>query len=145
MRNEKNIEIFRQWLKFHCAHDLESMKALLTDDVIVRSSSTPGTKTFAADYKAKALKKFQAVYNAFDDFKMEEVSITSENDVLFAEIDQSGTMTGKLKSDEPTGKSYKVRGAFKFDFENKKIKSIISFWNKIEMDQQLGLPIRWDP
>jgi ketosteroid isomerase-like protein len=70
---------------------------------------------------------------------MDAVALTSDGDTLFAEISHGGTMHGPMGPRQPTGRSYRTQGAFRFDFSNGKIRSIRSYWDRASMAMQLGL------
>ena len=48
-------------------------------------------------------------------------------------------MKGKMGDKEPTGKEYRVAGAFRLDFQDGKIRAIKSYWDTASMMMQLGL------
>ena len=137
MKNESNIEIFRQWIKRHQAHDIDGMLDFLTDNVNIRSAA--GGKMPPATNKREAAHHWETIYETFADFHMEEVRVTSEDDVLFAEIEHSGTMNAPMGDMPATGASYKLTGAFRFEFDGRKIKSILSYWDTSSMFMQLGV------
>jgi steroid delta-isomerase-like uncharacterized protein len=137
MKNEKNIETFRQWIKQHQAHNIDGMLDFLTDDVNIRSAA--GGKMPPATNKSEAAHHWATIYETFADFHMEEIRVTSEDDVLFAEIAHGGTMNAPMGDMPATGASYKVKGAFRFEFEEGNIKSILSYWDTASMLMQLGL------
>jgi len=80
----------------------------------------------------------QTIYNAFPDFRMEAVDLTSEGEALFAEISHGGTMEGSMGQKRPTGKNYYIQGAFRIDFSGGKIRSVLSYWDTAAMAKQLG-------
>lgn len=137
MKNQKNIETFRKWIKLHQAHDVDGMLEFLTDDVSIKSAA--GGKMPPATNKQEAAYHWNMIYAAFPDMRMEEISLTSQDDVLFAEISHGGTMLGDMGDKPATHASYRLQGAFRFAFENAKIKSILSYWDPSDMLQQLGL------
>ena len=92
-----------------------------------------------ATNKREAAHHWGTIYETFADFRMEEVRVTTEDDVLFAEIAHGGTMNAPMGDMPATGKSYKVTGAFRFEFGGGKIKSILSYWDTGSMLIQLGL------
>ena len=59
-------------------------------------------------------------------------------------ISHGGTMKGKMGEWEPTGKEYHTQGAFRIDFKEGKIRSILSYWDTATMLRQLGLIPRPD-
>jgi len=113
------------------------MLTFLTDNVTIRSSA--GKRMPPADGKEEARIHWQEIYDTFPDMKMESLEVTAEGDRLVAEISLGGTMKGKMGDMEPTGKSFRVEGAFRFDFLNGKIKSIRTYWDTASMMMQLGL------
>lgn len=143
MKNDKNLETLHAWLKCHQAHDIDGMLGYLTDDITVKSAA--GGKMPPATSKEEARVHWQSIYDSIQDMGMEFVSATSENDVVFAELSHGGTMTGKMGDMEPTGKSYRVQGAFRFDFRDGKISSILSYWDTAAMIMQLGLKPKPEP
>jgi len=48
-------------------------------------------------------------------------------------------MEGPMGPNQPTGKSYRTTGAFRFDFSEGKIRSILSYWDTASMAKQLEL------
>jgi predicted ester cyclase len=69
---------------------------------------------------------------------MSVVDVTADGDTLFAEISHGGTMEGPMGLREPTGQSYRVQGAFRFEVTDGKIRSILSCWDTAAMARQLG-------
>lgn len=137
MKNQNNINVFNKWVDRHIAHDVDVMLDLLTDDISL--STAAGSKFPPATNKEEAGQTWRALFDAFSDLKLEVISVVSDDDVLFAEVFHGGTMDGRMMDMEPTGKSYKVEAAFRFEFENGKIKSIRSYWDSGSMMKQLGL------
>ena len=137
MRKEENISVFNQWIEAHRAHDVDTMLSFITDDVRIQSAA--GGKMPPATNKDEARAHWQAIYDTFPDMRMEVVDITAENDTLVAEISHGGTMENKMGDKEPTGKSYRVTGAFRMEFKDGKIKSILSYWDTAAMMMQLDL------
>jgi predicted ester cyclase len=109
----------------------------LTDDITIQSAA--GADMPPAKGKDEARHHWQTIYNAFPDFRMDAVDLTSEGDTLFAEISHGGTMEGPMGPKQPTGQSYRTQGAFRFDFSEGKIRSILSYWDTAAMAKQLGL------
>jgi len=133
----KNTETFAQWIEAHRAHDLDRLVTYLTDDVIIQSAA--GADMPPATGKEQARHHWQTIYTTFPDFRMDAVALTSDGDTLFAEISHGGTMKGPMGPKQPTGRRYQTQGAFRFDFSNGKIRSILSYWDTAAMARQLGL------
>jgi steroid delta-isomerase-like uncharacterized protein len=137
MSKQENLRTFNEWISAHRAHDLDKLISFVTDDVVIRSAA--GEKMPPANGKAEAREHWQGIYSTFPDFKMEAVALTAEDDRLVAEISHGGTMKGKMGDQGPTGKSYRLTGAFRMDFTNGKIQHIQSYWDTASMAGQLGL------
>jgi steroid delta-isomerase-like uncharacterized protein len=133
----KNLKTFTQWIEAHRAHDLDKLVTFLTDDVTIQSAA--GADMPPAKGKEQARHHWQTIYNTFPDFRMDAVALTSDGDTLFAEISHGGTMQGPMGPRQPTGRSYRTQGAFRLDFSDGKIHSILSYWDTASMAKQLGL------
>jgi steroid delta-isomerase-like uncharacterized protein len=133
----KNTETFTQWIEAHRAHDLDKLVTFLTDDVTIQSAA--GADMPPAKGKEQARHHWQTIYATFPDFRMDAVALTSHGDTLFAEISHGGTMKGPMGPKQATGRSYRTQGAFRFDFSNGKIRSILSYWDTAAMARQLNL------
>jgi steroid delta-isomerase-like uncharacterized protein len=137
MGSRENTETFTKWIEAHRAHDLDTMLTFVTDDITIQSAA--GGDMPPAKGKDEARHHWQTIYNSFPDMRMDAVDLTSEGDTLFAEISHGGTMEGPMGPKQPTGKSYRTQGAFRFDFSDGKIRSILSYWDTAAMAKQLGL------
>jgi len=137
MGTTENIETFDRWIEAHQAHDLDKLVTFLTDDITIQSAA--GANMPPAKGKDEARHHWQSIYNAFPDFRMEAVDMTSEGDTLFAEISHGGTMEGQMGPFQPTGQSYRTQGAFRIDFSEGKMCSILSYWDTAAMMKQLSL------
>ena len=137
MGSRENTETFTQWIEAHRAHDLDKLLTFLTDDITIQSAA--GADMPPAKGKDEARQHWQTIYTTFPDFRMDAVDLTSEGDTLFAEISHGGTMEGPMGPKQPTGQSYRTQGAFRFDFSEGKIRSILSYWDTAAMAKQLGL------
>ena len=137
MTSTANTEVFTQWIEAHRAHDIDTMLTFLADDITIQSAA--GAYMPPAKGKDEARNHWQTIYNAFPDMRMDEVDLVAEGDTLFAEISHGGTMQGPMGPKQPTGQSYRTQGAFRFDFSDGKIRSILSYWDTATMAKQLGL------
>jgi len=137
MGNAENLKTFDEWIRAHRAHDLDKLIGYVTDDVTVRSAA--GEKMPPANGKAEARAHWQSIFTTFPDFRMDALATTAEDDRLVAEISHGGTMQGKMGPNEPTGRSYRLTGAFRMDFSGGKIQRIQTYWDTASMLDQLGL------
>ena len=58
---------------------------------------------------------------------------------LIGSLDRLSNRGSDRFAKPPTGKSYKVTGAFRLDFSGGKIRGIKSYWDTAAMARQLGL------
>jgi steroid delta-isomerase-like uncharacterized protein len=137
MPKAENLRTFDEWIQAHRAHDLDKLISFVTDDVTVRSAA--GEKMPPANGKGEARAHWEAIFRTFPDFRMDAVAVTAEDERLVAEISHGGTMRGKMGPMEPTGKSYRLTGAFRMDFSSGKIQRIQTYWDTASMAEQLGL------
>lgn len=137
MNDEENIRIFNEWIAAHREHNIDKMLAFIADDITIKSAA--GGKMPPAKGKEEARVHWQTIFDTFPDMRMEAVDVTAGWDRIFAEISHGGTMKGRMGDIEPTGKEYRVQGAFRIDFEDGKIRSILSYWDTTAMLMQLGL------
>lgn len=137
MEKEENVKTFEVWLAAHRAHDLDKLMECVNDDIVI--SSAAGQNMPPASGKPEARVHWQTIYNTFPDMRMDLLDLTVQEDRLVAEISHGGTMQGNMGKAPPTGKSYRVSGAFRMDFANGKIRRIQSYWDTASMAQQLGL------
>ena len=137
MGTRENSDTFTKWIEAHRAHDLDKLLTFVTDDITIQSAA--GGAMPPAKGKDEARHHWQTIYNTFPDMRMDAVDLTSEGDTLFAEISHGGTMEGPMGPKQPTGQSYRTQGAFRIDFSEGKIRSILSYWDTAAMAKQLGL------
>ncbi len=137
MGTDENLRTFDKWLAAHRAHDLDGLLNCVTDDVVIRSAA--GAKMPPANGKNEARHHWKTIYDTFPDFRMDLLETTTDGDRLVAELSHGGTMTGKMGPVPPTGRSYRVEGAFRMDFLDGKIHRIQSYWDTALMAEQLGL------
>ena len=154
MSKEENIRVFNEFIAAHCAHDIDKMLTLLTDDITISSAAGLVKPPFRGKEEARA--HWQNMYNTFPDFRMDVIEVTAEEDRVVAEIEHGGTMKGTMKANTgdwkkthypfshlmdrgPTGKGYRVQSAFRFNFSGGKIRSALSYWDTASMLSQLGV------
>ncbi len=154
MGTQENVRVCQEFVAAHRAHDIEKMVTLLADDVTIRSASGRDKPPFKGEQEAAA--HWESMYRTFPDFRMDVLEVTADGDRVLAEIEHGGTMQGQMKGQTddwetthypfshlrdkgPTGKSYRVQSAFRMDFSDGKIRSIISYWDTLSMLRQLGL------
>ena len=137
MGTDENRRTFDKWLAAHRAHDLNALLECVADDIVIRSAA--GGKMPPANGKEEARTHWQTIYDTFPDMRMDLLEVTEDGDRLVAELSHGGTMKGKMGPVPPTGKSYRIAGAFRMDFHEGKIQRIQSYWDTSAMAEQLGL------
>ena len=137
MAKQEHMRVFSEWIAAHWAHDLDKLLTFVTDDITIKSAA--GGAMPPASGKQEARAHWQTIFNTFPDMRMEAFDVTADGDKVVAEIEHGGTMRGKMGDKEPTGKGYRVQGAFKINFSEGKIRSILSYWDTASMMRQLGL------
>ena len=137
MADPQNLETLHEWVSAHRAHDRDRLLACLTDDIVIRSAA--GQAMPPANGKAEAWEHWKTIYDTFPDMRIDLLDVTADGDRLVAEISHGGTMKGEMVDRAPTGKSYRVTGAFRMDFQNGKIRRIQTYWDTGSMMEQLGL------
>ncbi len=117
MSKEDNIRAFKDWLAGHVAHDIDRMLRNVTNDITVQSAA--GKSMPPAKGKEEARVHWQTIYDTFPDMKMDEIDFTADENKIVAELSHGGTMKGKMGDKEPTGKEYRVAGAFRLDLRSR--------------------------
>ena len=88
------------------------------------------------EVSADSFRKMNALFTKYAGVGLH---FTADETKIFAELSHGGTMKGKMGDKEPTGKEYRVAGAFRLDFQDGKIRAIKSYWDTASMIMQLGL------
>ena len=136
MSGLENIEIFQDWMQAHLEQDVDKMLSFVSDDIVLRRSSSGFVPRRGKD---EVRSHWMAVFASFPDLREEIIDVTGEGDTLIAEALLSGTMRGPIGNSQPTGARFRIRGAFRIDFRDGLIRSVMSYWDTADMSKQLGL------
>lgn len=136
MGSLENIKIFQNWIEAHLQQDVDRMLGFVTDDIVIRRS---GSDFVPRRGKEEVRSHWLAVFASFPDLREEIIDVTARGDTLIAEALLSGTMHGAIGNRQPTGARFEVRGAFRIDFRDGLIRSVMSYWDTADMTRQLGL------
>ena len=136
MSGLENIEIFQDWMQAHLEQDVDKMLSFVSDDIVIRRSSSGFVPRRGKD---EVRSHWMAVFASFPDLREEIIDVTGEGDTLIAEALLSGTMRGPIGNSQPTGARFRIRGAFRIDFRDGLIRSVMSYWDTADMSKQLGL------
>src|SRR3990172_587597 len=137
MSHSENLEVFSRWIAAHRAHDIDQMLTMVSESITIQSAA--GAAMPRAKGKEEARKHWQTIFTTFPDMRMEEFDTVSDATTIFAEISHGGTMLGSMGPHDPTGKEYWTNGAFRIDFVDGQIDSILSYWDTAAMLRQLAL------
>lgn len=133
---KKNIvHIFNDWVNAFRSRDIPKMVSLLTDDVKIYS-------VMFENYKGKngASKYWQELFDAFPNIKIDIITLTSNPDIIVAEIDVSGIQKGKIGSSPGAGDKFHIRGAFVYKFSQRmKIGEIRMYYDSSILKRQLNI------
>lgn len=134
MSRDANIGTFNEWVSAHKKHDIQKMLSCTTENVTITSAG------FApANGKQEAAAHWQGIYTAFSDMDINPATVTADEKRIVAEMDFGGTNTGKMGNMPPTGKKFKLRGAFVLDFNNDgKIEAFRTYYDPGRIMRQLG-------
>ena len=136
MSSTENIEIFERWMEAHQERDVDKMLGFVTDDIVIRRASSDFAPRTG---KEEVRDHWLAVFASFPDLREDIIDVTAEGDTLIAEASLSGTMEGPIGNRQPTGAGFRVQGAFRIDFRDGLIRSMLSYWDTADMTRQLGL------
>jgi predicted ester cyclase len=137
MSNSENLEVFRRWIAAHRAHDIDQMLTMVSENITIQSAA--GASMPPAQGKVEARHHWQTIFTTFPDMRMEELDTVSDATTIFAEISHGGTMLGSMGPHDPTGNEYRTNGAFRIDFVDGQIASVLSYWDTGAMMRQLAL------
>ncbi len=131
----------QEWLDAWNSHNLDRILDLFAEDAVVHQPQNPapldksGIRTF-----------FGALFGTYPDIHFEgDGFLIDGSEVASWEI-VTGTMKGPFTDPgsgrvvQPTGKSFKIPGAMRILYDEKrKIKSVRIYWDRALFAQQLGL------
>jgi predicted ester cyclase len=96
----------------------------------------PGTEVKGREeYK----KYFASLLNAFPDIHTVIENILAEKNLVATRYTCTFTFTGKLGNMEPTGRKVSMMGSILDRFEGDKMAETWEFFDRLDLDQQLGL------
>ena len=123
---ERQMQTFKDWVKVNNGHDVAGIMKYVADDIELSSSMRQ-----EAHNKKEAAEFWESLFKTFPDIKVEPYSYTCDGNTIFVESFMQGTMKGKMGDVEPTNKTWRIRAAFRFDFnEDAKISKLCSFYDR---------------
>ena len=115
--------------------DAEKVASFLTDDCVFENLGGEHVHRGKEGVKAWAT----GVLASIPDFKLEVKSLFVAGDWVGCEWVETGTQTGAMGNQPPTGKSFSVRGASILELQEGKIRRETLYWDSATFLRQLGL------
>ena len=113
-------------IEAHNDHDVELMLAHIEEGVMIRNAASGEP---ALSGKDAASRLWSDIFATFPDHRFEIVDMTVDDNRVFAEVTESGTMKGPLGPNPPTGQRFSVAAAFRMDLSNGRIRAITSYFD----------------
>jgi predicted ester cyclase len=79
------------------------------------------------------------IHTAFPDFSGTLDQVIGEGDWLAYRVSHRGTLKGRLRFFEPTGKEAKWNQLYLSEFKDGKLKATVTFYDTVNFYQQLGI------
>lgn len=130
-----------RWLDAWNSHDIEQIKALFTDDMVMYQPQNPKplNKENTLNYFAGLFGTYPDIHFASDGFLIQGLEVASWEIV-------TATMTGPFHDPAtghtipPTGKAFEILGAMRLKYSpDGLINSVRIYWDRQSLAQQLGL------
>jgi steroid delta-isomerase-like uncharacterized protein len=124
------IDAFQRW-------DLDAVVACYADDA-VNFQVAAGEPAVGIEQIRNDTAEF---FQGFPDAWSRVDNLMSDGDWAAWEWFGGGTFTGEFYGNEPTGKTFEIRGCGFFNILNGKIVYQRGYWDKLSWFKQVGLPI----
>ena len=135
MSNSK--ELLQVWIEAFQARDLEKVVNCYAENAVNFQIATNEPSVGREQIKIDTAEFFQGFPDAWS--KVE--NLMSDSVWAAWEWIGGGTFKGEFYGNQPTGKSFEVRGCGFFQFENDRIILQRGYWDKISWFSQIGLEI----
>lgn len=129
-------EILRKWIAAFVKKDLEAVMDFYADDS-VNFQVAAGEPAVG---KREIRKDTAAFFKGFPDSYSIVENLVGDEDWAAWEWLGGGTFSGEFYGNQPTGKSYELRGCGFFRFKDGKIVYQRGYWDKLTWFSQVGLP-----
>lgn len=138
----KNVALYDKMdLEAFTAHDMETIKQIHSDDVIVYNPDGSVTRGMTPAHEAE----LQWLFNTFPDIEINEHPIKfGSGDWTAGMSVTTGTFSAPMKLAsgeviEPTGKSFKIRIVTLVRWKDGRIAEEYLFWDNLDWNRQIGI------
>lgn len=128
-------ELLRKWIAAFIAKDLETVMDCYADDAVNWQVAAGD----AAVGKEQIRRDMIEFFRGFPDSYAVVENIMADEDWAAWEWNGGGTFKGEFYGNEPTGKSYELRGCGFFHIKDGKIVYQRGYWDKLTWFSQVGL------
>lgn len=130
-------QLLQNWIDAFQRWDLDAVVACYAEDA-VNFQVVAGEPAVGIEQIRKDTAEF---FQGFPDAWSRVDNLMSDGDWAAWEWLGGGTFTGEFYGNEPTGKSFEIRGCGFFNISNGKIVYQRGYWDKLSWFKQVGLPI----
>lgn len=130
-------QLLQNWIDAFQRWDLDAVVACYAEDA-VNFQVAAGEPAVGIEQIRRDTAEF---FHGFPDAWSRVDNLMSDGDWAAWEWLGGGTFTGEFYGNEPTGKSFEIRGCGFFNISNGKIVYQRGYWDKLSWFKQVGLPI----
>lgn len=132
-----SISLLQDWIDAFQARDVERVIDCYADDA-VNFQIAAGEPAVGKEQIEKDTVEF---FRGFPDAWSRVENLMSDDDRAAWEWIGGGTFSGEFYGNQPTGKSFEIRGCGFFYLRDDKIILQRGYWDKLSWFSQIGLPI----
>ena len=129
-------QLLQNWIDAFQRRDLDAVVACYADDAVnfqVAAGESVGVEQIRKDTAE--------FFQGFPDAWSRVENLIGDGDWAAWEWVGGGTFAGEFYGNQPTGKTFEIRGCGFFNFRNGKIAYQRGYWDKLSWFKQVGLPI----
>lgn len=130
-------QLLRTWIAAFQRWDVDAVVACYADDA-VNFQVAAGEPAVGIGQIRKDTAEF---FQGFPDALSRVENLIGDGDWAAWEWVGGGTFTGEFYGNQPTGKTFEIRGCGFFNFRDGKIVYQRGYWDKLSWFKQVGLPI----
>lgn len=133
----KSAELLQKWIEAFNRKDLDAVVSCYAADAVSFQVATGEPSVGAEQIRRDTLEFFKG----FPDAWARVENLMADGDWAAWEWSGGGTFAGEFYGNQPTGKSYELRGCGFFQFKDGKIVLQRGYWDKLTWFSQVGLPV----